>query len=151
VPIIVGHRIWSFYFSKFKKKKFTTKVMYLHKRLDFSLFLHLGSMLFKKKGEFLKVLDHILNRGANNCGGHCMWLIWVVVLEYTFLHTTSSYYFLIYLCTLTLSHDLKPFKNSRVHIIYILFQSFWLTYNVRHKNMTNLFLSFFNIFRHINI
>lgn len=46
--------------------------MYLNKRLDFSLFLHLDSMLFKKKGEFLKVLDHILNRGANNCGGHCM-------------------------------------------------------------------------------
>jgi len=34
----------------------------------------LDSMLFKKKGEFLKVLDHILNRGANNCGGHCIWL-----------------------------------------------------------------------------
>jgi len=32
----------------------------------------LDSMLFKKKGEFLKVLDHILNRGANNCGGHCI-------------------------------------------------------------------------------
>jgi len=32
----------------------------------------LGSMLFKKKGEFLKVLNHILNRGANNCGGHCI-------------------------------------------------------------------------------
>jgi len=33
----------------------------------------LGSMLFKKKGEFLKVLNHILNRGANNCGGHCIY------------------------------------------------------------------------------
>jgi len=31
---------------------FTTKVMYLNKRLDFSLFLHLGSMLFKKRRIF---------------------------------------------------------------------------------------------------
>jgi len=47
----------------------------------------LDSMLFKKKGEFLKVLDHILNRGANNCGGHCI----LVTVQNAFIRHFRAY------------------------------------------------------------